>query len=233
MSQENLQRVFDQATKVDLETARQAWRKYHDLTTRIAQRHGYTSRTGAAIFAALSPNNDYYGNLRDVHRLLGAAARDRINELPNRLDLFKVSTYGSNKRKAWRIAKGADPLEEIVAPKTRNFFLNVADPDDPNPVTVDGHIYNAWKGERMKLNSYQMIVTKRRYHQVADDIRAIAQEVRMAANTVQGIIWYSWRRMHNIKTTDQLEFWDPEVIAARLGFEMVAPAGIAPATQAL
>jgi hypothetical protein len=105
----------------------------------------HEARMGAAVFAALSPNNDYHGNLRDADRLL-EAAKNKIG-----IDDFKVSTYGNNKRKAWSIANGVEPLDVIVFPKTRSFFLNIFDPLDPHPVTVDGHIYNAWHGRRISL----------------------------------------------------------------------------------
>lgn len=227
MSQENLQRIFDLATSVDHETARQAWRKYQKLTTRIAQVNGFEPHIGAAVFAALSPNNDYFGNLRDTNRLLTAAADRRP------LESFKVSTYGNNKNKAWDIAHGTDPLEVIVAPKTRNFYLNILNPDDPHPVTVDGHIYNAWRNKRTMLHSADVKFTANLYEQIANDIRQMAQSLGLVANIVQGVVWYAWRRLHWIKTTDQVEFWDPEFLAAGLGFEMVAPVGIAPTTQSL
>lgn len=230
VSRENLQRVFDQALEVDHETARQAWRKYQLLTTKIAETHGYAPKIGAAVFAAVSPNNDYYGNLRDTNRLLRAAAQDRGLDSLYGLDTFKVSTYGNNKRKAWRIAKGADPLVEIVAPKTRSFYLNILNPDDPHPVTIDGHMYNAWRNKRVQLNAADVKFTRRVYEQIADDVREMSQRLGLIANVVQGVIWFAWRRRHWIKTTDQVEFWDPEFLASGLGFEMVAPAGVAPAT---
>jgi hypothetical protein len=144
---QNLIKVFDFADKEDIKIAECAWTKMNKLTADIAEKHDFHPRIGAAVFAALSPNNDFKGNLRDTDRLL-LSARKGLG-----IDDFKVSTYGNNKRKAWRIAHGGEePLDLIVFPKTRSFFMNVHNPLDPLPVTVDGHMLNAWNGERIRLN---------------------------------------------------------------------------------
>lgn len=214
MSKENLERVLENANQADWEIASQAWFRYNKIVGGIAERCGFTVRTGAAVFAALSPNNDYLGNLRDTARLLIAADNGMD------IDDFKVSTYGANKAKAWQIAMGVEPLDLIVAPKTRNFFLNVANPADPFPVTVDGHIFNAWAGRRIPLNSAQMKGFAKQYDTVADAIRQIGVERRLLPNFVQGLIWYCWKRIHSIKLDGQMEFWGSDYIVAGLGFEI-------------
>ena len=186
MGKENLERVMDQATRWDIETAEAAWFRYQRIVGQIAWRHGRTMIVGAAVFAALSPNNDYLGNLRDTARLLAAHAQGLT------VDDFGVSTYHNNKRKAWRIAQGEQPLDLIVFPKTRSFFLNIVDPANPEPVTVDGHIFNAWTGERIPLVSAAQKLRHGLYDTVADDIRQIGAERRMIPNVVQGIIWYAY-----------------------------------------
>lgn len=214
MSKENLERVLENVSQADWEIAGQAWFRYNKIVGGIAERCNFTTRTGAAVFAALSPNNDYLGNLRDTARLLIAA------EAKMGLSDFKVSTYGANKIKAWQIAHGTEPLDLIIAPKTRNFFLNVADPTDPNPVTVDGHIFNAWCNRRVPLNSADMKGVSKHYDTVADAIREIGLERRLLPNMVQGLIWYCWKRMHNIRISGQMEFWGSDYLVAGLGFEI-------------
>ena len=213
MSRENLEHVLDRANDADWQIARQAWFRYHRIVAGIAGRYGFSVEIGAAVFSALSPNSDYLGNIRDTNRLLAAAAAGRG------LEDFKVSTYGSNKKKAWRIVQGEKPLDLIVFPKTRNFFLNVLDPTDPVPVTVDGHILNAWAGKRIRLNDAAMKGSQKHYEEVAADIRQIGTERGMLPNVVQGGIWYCWKRLHRIKHSDQMEFWGPDYLAAGLGFE--------------
>ncbi len=210
---QNLVKVFEQATAEDRKLAARSWYTYHELTSRIASKFGFSAKTGAAVFAALSPNNDYHGNLRDTHRLLEAACQG--------LDVedFGVSTFHHNKRKAWAIVHGADPLELIIADKTRNFYLNICDPEDPQPVTVDGHVFNAWRGQRVALKAADSRVTGKLYEVVAEDVREIGRRHGLVPNVVQGVIWHTWRRLHGIKYTPQLELWCPETLAAGLDFE--------------
>lgn len=210
---ENLKIVFDRADRADIKIAEEAWFKMNRLCSEMACKYGFEKRIGAAVFAALSPNNDYHGNLRDADRLL-EAAKNKCG-----IDDFKVSTYGNNKRKAWRIANGEDPLDLIVFPKTRSFFLNIFDPLDPHPVTVDGHIYNAWYGRRISLKGAAQKGNHKLYEVVANDVRELAKEKGVLPNVAQGIIWYSWRRMHGILFRPQLELWDLEVKAANLGWQ--------------
>lgn len=214
---DNIKRIFDQATEHDREIAFESWWKYQALTFKIARRHGFQEHLGAAVFAALSPNNDYYGNLRDTNRLFESARQGlKITD-------FKVSTYSNNKRKAWRMAHGEEPLDLLLFPKTRNFYLNVKDPTDPQPVTVDGHIYNIWKGERIPLKGAAQKLKRALYPIIADDIRTIAGDIGLIANQVQAQVWTTWRRIHNIKFSPQLELWDTEYIFAGLGYNATKP----------
>jgi hypothetical protein len=213
MSKDNLQRVLDTASDGDWKVAEAAWFRYQRITGTIAKKYGFGACIGAAVFAALSPNSDYLGNIRDTNRLLAAAGAGKG------LDDFKVSSYGQNKLKAWRIARGEDALSLIVANKTRNFFLNIMDPTDPVPVTVDGHIFNAWMNRRMKLTDANMNLRNGDYEKVADDIRYIGADRKILPNVIQGLIWYAWKRMHRIRHSDQLCFWADDAIVAGLGFE--------------
>ena len=213
MSIDNLQRVLVQALPSDIETGRASYRKYNRIMCKLAAHCSTSTRTASAVFASLSPNNDYSGNLRDAFKLL-SAHRDKRN-----IGDFTVSTYGQNKVKAWRIAGGCDPLELIVANKTRNFFLNVYNPDDPHPVTIDGHILNAWRGRRENLVGLKF--PPKLYQTVAVDVRNLAAKQDMLPCQLQAILWVTWRRIHGILSTQQLEFWDADMLAARLGFQPV------------
>lgn len=211
MSKENLERVMDLAGELDLKTAEEAWFRYNRIVGAVAANYGFPLVVGAAVFSALSPNNDYLGNLRDVKTLLAAAQAGLA------LEDFSVSAYGNNKRKAWLIAHGTNPLDVIVFPKTRNFFLNVLDPADPVPVTVDGHIFNAWANTRLSLASAAQKGRAKLYNIVANDIRQIGAERRMLPNVVQGVIWYVHKRIHRIRWSAQLSFWEEDYYTAGLG----------------
>src|SRR4051812_41735215 len=72
MSRGKLDEVMALSTKHDWDIATHAWFRYNRITADIAHRHLFPAYVGAAVFAALSPNSDYIGNLRDTNRLLEA-----------------------------------------------------------------------------------------------------------------------------------------------------------------
>lgn len=213
MCRSNLHTVWSQITEWDRNVAINSYLKYHDMAYLAAGQFGYQGYIGAAVFAALSPNNDYHGNLRDMKNLLAAArAGLKINQ-------FTVSTYGNNKRKAWDIVQGANPLDMIVASKTRNFYLNINNPLDPYPVTIDGHMVNIWRGQRQNLVGLRGI-TPKIYAEVAQAVRDFSREVGLIANQVQALMWQTWRRIHNIQTSPQAQLWDVEFQKAGLGWQL-------------
>jgi hypothetical protein len=209
MSIENLRKIWSQATRHERDAALASYWKYNLLCSDMGRKHGYNVDIAAAVFAALSPNNDYHGNLRDAANLMAAARAGKT------LAEFNVSTYGQNKRKAWNIVRGfIKPLDAIKADKTRNFYMNVAHPDDPAWVTIDGHMYNMWNAKRVNLVGLRS--QKTLYKVVADGVREMALEVDLIPNQVQAILWTTWRRLHNIQTTQQTMFWDQEYHVAKI-----------------
>ena len=217
MEYENLEAVWVKASPADIEAAKASYRRYQTITTAIAEKYGFGSRVGAGVFAALSPNNDYHGNLRDTNSLLAAAGTGKG------IDDFSVSTYGPNKRKAWRIAKGEDPADLIIALKTRNFFHNIVDPESPNWVTIDGHMFNVYHGKRRPIQSHNnkdrvVKVTAKDYVIIAQAIKTFAMEKGLIPCQMQGVLWITWRRIHRILTPAQQELWERDYYAAGLGF---------------
>ncbi len=211
MSIANLDRVLDAAHPADVVAGKAAYATYNHITQQMAKQTGATATVAAAVFAALSPNNDYHGNLRDATKLLTMAKAGAT------IDSFKVSTYGNNKRKAWAIAQGTPPLDLIIANKTRNFFINVNWPNNQHAVTIDGHMTNVWRGKRERLVGLRNL-TDKGYEEIAQGFRDLARERNLIPNQVQATVWLAWRRLHGILSTHQLELWNAEMLAARLGF---------------
>lgn len=213
MSHSNLKQVLLQANQSDWALGRHSWTRYNKILKDLSQMHGFALSTACGVFSALSPNNDYHGNLRDTATVLAAVKKG--------LDpaAYKVTTYHTNKRKAHRIATGGDPEQLIVAPKTRNFYFNLLDPYDKRPVTIDGHIYNAWTGTRINLNTAAVRFKVSLYETIADDIRALAEEQdHDTPNVIQATIWHCWKRLHNIRYEQQIPLWANDVMICGLGF---------------
>jgi len=214
---DNFIKVFNQATERDIAAAKASYPKYQRLCREMARKYGFGLHVGAGVFAALSPNNDYWGNLRDADKLMAAAAAGKS------IDDFTVSTYGNNKLKAWRITKGEEPEELIVALKTRNFYENIFDPRNPQYVTIDGHMHNVYYGTRHPLQSRDpnkriAKVAGALYYEIASQVMAFSFEKDMLPCEMQGVLWITWRRIHGIHSPKQQELWDRDYHAANLGF---------------
>ena len=212
MSRSNLAEVLGQANVHDWALGKASWFRYNQILRQLGDMHGFRLEAVCGVFSALSPNNDYHGNLRDTATVLAAV---KLGLDP---DKFKVSTYHSNKRKAYLIAMGEEPLALIVGPKTRNFYLNLIDPRAVSPVTIDGHIYNAWNGKRMSLTSAATRFKNSLYETIADDVQALAQEKDMIPNQIQATLWHCWKRIHNIQYEHQRSLWARDVYICGLGF---------------
>lgn len=207
MSRANLELIFSQATEADRATGLDSWFHYNRLLTTIGKRTGFGIQATTGVFAALSPNNDYMGNLRDTVRLL-KAKHDKL-----KVHQFSVSTFNQNKEKAWAIAEGDDPLYHLRAPKTRNFYNSIVDPNDRRWVTVDGHIFNIYAGKRVALTDVKTLGGD--YDVVADEIRSMGDAHGLIPNQIQGILWYVWKRIHRIRWDAQLELLPGDVLVAQ------------------
>lgn len=227
----NLLCLFDSATAREIASARASYPRYNTIVTLIAASIGYPTRIACGVFAALSPNNNYLGNLRNTRTLL-EAHRDHLP-----LTGFKVNTYNPNKAKAWAIAEGADPDIILKGLKTNAFYHNVFDPTDPRHVTVDGHIYWAWSGKRGRLQGPRKLdksinhlpvaptLKPGLYHEIADSVRLVGEARGCIGNEAQAVIWQTYRRVHNIVGAAQLDLLAPDVFAAGITHNELMAAG--------
>ena len=72
----NLRALFDQATPDDVAAGGCAYDKYNTVMQRFADFYGFGLVPVTEAFVALSPNNDYHGNLRSLAAVLTAARFD-------------------------------------------------------------------------------------------------------------------------------------------------------------
>jgi len=196
MSIGNLTRVVTQIDDIDWREGMVAYPRYRDTMQRLGDHYGYSLSSTTAAFCALSPNNDYWGNLRSLVTLmrgrnLGADPEDLI-----------VSTYNQCKFRAWKYLNGDDFLAATRGPKTRAFYQNILKPSDPAPVTVDGHMYSIWVGERMTM--VDAVRRRIKYEIVADGIRVVARHMGVIPNQLQSMLWFTWKRVNGIKYKPQM-----------------------------
>lgn len=212
----NLQDVFDSASGRDRSLGMTAYQDYNYTMRSIAEHYGMEVATVAGCFAALSPNNDYRGNLRSCVTLCeGWTQGYEKEECP-------VTTYNHNRDKAWKLLDGAHFYGVFKGLKVRNFWRNLTEPYNPEAVTIDGHMANLMEGELKRLDTGG--ISKREYEAMASVVRRLAKDKRVLASQVQSVTWFAWKRRHGIKMNDQAWLWDDiEEVRPRYEIKDVAP----------
>jgi hypothetical protein len=188
----NLYRVYLACQPWEVELGKGYYQKQQDRLWAIACQEKFEFETVAGVFAAISPNNTEDGTYRGTVAILrhGMAAR--------------VSTYTRNREKAVRIRNGEHPVDVLRGRKVTSFYHNMVYPDNRAVVTVDGHMYNAWRGERWALKDVAHRMTDKTYERVERDVKVLAQMLGLVPCQLQSVVWAKWRREHGILTSDQM-----------------------------
>lgn len=200
MSEDNLRRLLDKADAIDIRDGVVAYNTYNQVINNFALAYGAKFEPTLAAFCALSPQNDYYGNLRSLASVLHAVQ----HSIP--VTEVTVSTYNHCRDRAYAYLKGsADFLSTVKGLKIRSFYANILNPADLTPVTVDGHMVCAWKGINVPMTS--AAVRPPEYLEIAKGVREVAKDLDLIPNQVQAIIWFARKRLERIKYQPQLDFF--------------------------
>lgn len=193
---ENVRRVLSLADRIDQEEGLQAYTRYRVTLERFSDYYAVPLAGVVGAFVALSPNNDFAGNLRSLATLLWGFRKS----IP--VENLTVSTYGACKQRAWNYIQGIDFLSDAKGPKTRAFYQNILNPSDPEPVTIDGHMVGVWRGQRMTMKA--AVTSGFNYNEIAQGIRNVAREVGLVPCQVQATCWFTWKRIHGVVYDPQL-----------------------------
>ncbi|HEY9282355.1 MAG TPA: hypothetical protein VIP46_02775 [Pyrinomonadaceae bacterium] len=203
---DNILSVFRQADQFDLGEGLSAYFHYRQMMESLGIHYGYPLEQVAAAFSALSPNNDYIGNLRSLVTVLLGHKEGRTP------DEITVTSYRACARRAYLYLDGVPFLDHARGPKTRSFFVNIMQPWLPHFVTVDGHMVSVWKGERLRMKEVatsKAVSSYRRYERVADDFRLVAHRLGILPSQVQAVAWFVWKRINDIVFESQLSLLRP------------------------
>lgn len=195
----NLEKLWSQADQLDISDGLKAYIRYHDMFFAMAHRYGTTIEVAVGVFSALSPNNDYLNNLRGAATLLHWA-RHGVTNLNN----VNVGTFHHARARAIRLINGEPFFEVSKGLKTRNFYLNIVDPTDPIPVTIDGHMYWAAHGKDGTMTEVRL--GRPEYREIAGNIRELAKRQGFLPCQMQAILWFTRKRIKQVVYDRQLDF---------------------------
>jgi hypothetical protein len=197
----NLEAMLALADGIDRREGKLAYSRYNALMLTIADEFQIELPKIVAAFVALSPNNDYVGNLRSLVTVLRGIREGREK------DAIKVSTYKHCRDRAyWYLTGRFEFLQQAKGPKIRNFYFNITEPFNPEFVTIDGHISALWQGRALTMK--QAIIRRRDYKTIADALKELAASVGLIANQLQATLWFARKRTFNIKYDSQFDLFD-------------------------
>lgn len=200
----NLEKMFKAADAIDLEEGLLAYQRYHEMMKAIAEEYKFMIDKTIAVFVSTSPNNDYFGNLRSTVSVL-----DGINKgiAPKNI---VISTYNHCKLRAIEYATGRRCfLTETKGPKITNFYHNLLDPTDNRYVTIDGHMSAIWQDKNLTMKE-AIVRTKKEYNEIADAVKQQAFKHMMLPNQYQAVLWFTRKRVRNIKSENQFDLLAPK-----------------------
>ena len=148
----------------------------------LSERYSVPLDTVCKVCAVLSPTVTWEANKRDTETLIKAF---KSYTLPYAV----VSTYGANKTKAIAILEGkADLLSS--AKKTYNFYRNLLDPLDKEPITIDRHAIKAMYGT---LEGGGSTITAKQYEAAKTVYALLAEETGLTGAEFQATVWLTYK----------------------------------------
>lgn len=143
-------------------------------------------RAGGVI-SALSPRNKWERNKIDAWNVF-QAVRDNVSH-----EAVKVSTFNSNKKRAFDIANGNKKIHESSR-KTHRFALNVG-AFDMSAVTIDTWMLYCFQTTSKTRKNLDNKITPKQYDLLERKFQRISHDMGYAPAHLQAVIWLVIRNL--------------------------------------
>lgn len=183
----NLQRVFEAAKPNEISEGKITYNRYNSLMVSLAEKYSISTETMTAVFVATSPNSSNILNLRSAVSLVDSFKKG----LP--FESVQLTCYRACGLRAWRCLQGEDFLSFTKGKKTRAFYWNILHPDNPEHVTIDGHMFGVWSGSYLRMKETKTLI--KHYDVVSSGVRRLAVKNDLVPCQAQAIMWLTWKRM--------------------------------------
>jgi len=172
----NLLEMYEKRTDQHTQEGMQWYKTANQICVDMGKQLDYDPAVVAQVISALSPRNKWERNIIDTRTVLEA-----VNDGKSPEDV-KVSTFHSNKNKAFEIARGERGIDQ-ASPKTYSFVKNIAELDD-SKVTIDVWHLRACFGKTIDSG-----LTPLRYKQLEQLTLKCAEMVGIRGYEFQAIVW--------------------------------------------
>lgn len=200
----NISKYYAKANAFDLSAGKAAYPAYLSMMRMIAREYELPTTHVTEAFAALSPNNDYYGNLRSLTSVLHGMRENKP---------YTVSTYKACAQRAESYLNGSvDFMSTVKGPKIRAFRNCILNPVTCQDLVLDGHMIAVAFGQNLTMKEAQIELGKHGQRTKTYDaiVRAYVRAARVreiTPSTLQAVIWFCRKRTESIKLTTQRDFW--------------------------
>lgn len=197
---DNLRNLYKQADDIDIVEGKLAYTRYNKLMQIIATKYSVSLDKVIAAFCAMSPNNDYKGNIRSLITVLNYLNKGISS------DLINISTYNHCKNRAIKyIIDESNFLETVKGPKIRSFYYNILNPNDINYVTIDGHMVAAYVNKNLTM--HEALIKPKEYPLFVSAFKQFSDEIGLIPNQLQAILWFTRKRIFNILSNNQFDLF--------------------------
>jgi hypothetical protein len=182
-----LTNVFNSATNNEISRGLNWYSDANVICNNLAVKHNVDVYKVAGVISALSPRNKWDKNIKDAETVI------RAHNMGLPPESVKVSTFHSNKFKAFNILKGNTTITDTSL-KTFNFVNNIAYLD-ANSLTVDIWHLRGCFNKTIKIDN--ATIGRIAYGQIKDLTVNIANKLGLKGYQLQAIIWIAIQRQYN------------------------------------
>lgn len=199
MSYDNLKRWYNRADAHDIKAAKSAYQNYRRTMVDFSKYTMAGLSEVTAAFVALSPNNDYEGNLRSLKSCI-KHYNDGKTGLPT------VTTYKACAKRAMRyLNREVDFWTTAKGPKIKAFYHSILFPDINGPAVIDGHMVGAYADrDDFTMKDAAAYLTALKYREIDATTQRLADWLKVPTAEVQAQIWFARKRILNVKYSAQM-----------------------------
>lgn len=198
----NIEKIWSQRNDTDVAEGGVAYLRYNTVMGWFADFYNIPLGRVVSAFVALSPNNDYHSNLRSLASVLHGFNTGTPDEA------ITVTTYNACRDRALSYLRGVNFMDTVKGPKIRAFRDNILNPTSSQEITIDGHMICIWHGIDMTMKeAARLLKSNAQYHIIAADFISYARQLNIAPCNFQAILWFTRKRLRNIKYNAQLDLF--------------------------
>ena len=201
MTQTNLKAAYEQSSSFDRELGQTAYQTYQKGLKLFADYYDISFINTVEAFVALSPNNDYIGNLRSLSSLMYA----HKNNIP--ITSTTISTYKACGIRAMSYLDGSVSFSDTVKGlKISAFRDNILYLTKSKRVTIDGHMVALYFNKNITMKQAAFLL-RNQYRIIERDFISCARNLSLPPTTLQATLWFYRKRTLAIKFNTQLELF--------------------------